>query len=41
MSKQMTPADIELIQRSFARLVPISDKAAALFYDRLFEVAPK
>jgi nitric oxide dioxygenase len=41
MSKQMTPADIELIQQSFARLVPISDKAAALFYDRLFEVAPE
>ena len=41
MSKQMTPADIELIQQSFAKLVPISDKAAALFYDRLFEVAPE
>src|SRR5262249_18558618 len=41
MSTQMTPADIELIQQSFARLVPISDKAAALFYDRLFEVAPE
>jgi hypothetical protein len=33
--KQMTPAQIELIQQSFAGLAPISDKAAALFYDRL------
>jgi hypothetical protein len=35
MDKQMTPAQIELIQQSFAGLAPISDKAAALFYDRL------
>jgi len=28
MNKQMTPAEIELLQQSFARLVPISDKAA-------------
>jgi hypothetical protein len=41
MNKQMTPAQIELIQQSFARLAPISDKAAALFYDRLFETAPE
>jgi hemoglobin-like flavoprotein len=41
MDKQMTPAQIELIQQSFARLAPISDKAAALFYDRLFETAPE
>jgi len=36
----VTPQQIELIQRSFAKVVPISDKAAALFYARLFEVAP-
>jgi hypothetical protein len=41
MDKQMTPAQIELIQQSFARLAPISDKAAVLFYDRLFETAPE
>ena len=41
MDKQMTPAQIELIQQSFAGLAPISDKAAALFYDRLFETAPE
>ena len=37
----MTPAQIELIQQSFARLAPISDKAAALFYGCLFEIAPE
>ena len=37
----MTPAQIELIQQSFSRLAPISDKAAALFYDRLFETLPE
>ena len=28
MNKQMTPAEIELVQQSFARPDPISDKAA-------------
>jgi hypothetical protein len=28
MNKQMTPAETELVQQSFARLAPISDKAA-------------
>ena len=28
MNKQMTPAEIELVQQSFAWLAPISDKAA-------------
>jgi hypothetical protein len=28
MNKQMTPAEIELVQQSFARLAAISDKAA-------------
>ena len=27
MNKQMTPAEIELIQQGFARLAPITDKA--------------
>ena len=27
MNKQMTPAEIELVQQSFARLAPNSDKA--------------
>ncbi|MDM0113305.1 globin family protein [Variovorax sp. J22R133] len=36
----MTPHQIELVQSSFAKVVPISDHAAALFYTRLFELAP-
>jgi nitric oxide dioxygenase len=37
----MTPDQVELVQASFAKVVPISDKAAVLFYDRLFEMAPQ
>src|SRR5213076_1467999 len=36
----MNPAQIKLVQESFAKVAPISEQAAALFYDRLFEVAP-
>jgi hemoglobin-like flavoprotein len=36
----MTPEQIRLVQQSFGQVVPIADKAAALFYDRLFEIAP-
>ena len=36
----MTPDQIKLVQESFARVVPIADQAADLFYDRLFEIAP-
>jgi hemoglobin-like flavoprotein len=37
----MTPEQIDLIQRSFAKVAPISQQAAALFYGRLFEIAPE
>ena len=37
----MTPSQIKLVQDSFAKVAPISDQAAILFYDRLFEVAPQ
>jgi hemoglobin-like flavoprotein len=37
----MTPNQIRLIQESFAKVVPISEQAAALFYGRLFEIAPQ
>ncbi len=37
----MTPAQVELIQDSFAKVVAISEQAAALFYGRLFEIAPE
>jgi hemoglobin-like flavoprotein len=36
----MTPRQIELVKSSWAQVLPISDKAAALFYGRLFELDP-
>jgi nitric oxide dioxygenase len=36
----MTPDQVKLVQQSFAKVAPISETAAGLFYDRLFEVAP-
>jgi nitric oxide dioxygenase len=36
----MTPEQVKLVQDSFAKVAPISETAAVLFYDRLFEVAP-
>jgi hemoglobin-like flavoprotein len=36
----MTPEQVRLVQQSFAQVVPIADKAAEIFYDRLFELAP-
>jgi hemoglobin-like flavoprotein len=37
----MTPEQISAIQESFAKVAPISEQAAALFYGRLFEIAPQ
>ena len=37
----MTPEQIKAVQESFAKVVPISEQAAALFYGRLFEIAPE
>jgi nitric oxide dioxygenase len=36
----MTPNQIELVQSSLAKVAPIADVAAELFYGRLFEIAP-
>jgi hemoglobin-like flavoprotein len=36
----VTPQQIELVQSSFKKVVPIAGTAADLFYDRLFEIAP-
>lgn len=36
----MTPQQIALIKQSFAKVAPIAEDAAALFYGRLFEIAP-
>jgi nitric oxide dioxygenase len=37
----MTPDQVTAIQASFAKVTPISEQAAALFYGRLFEIAPE
>jgi nitric oxide dioxygenase len=37
----MTPEQVKSIQESFAKVAPIADTAATLFYDRLFEIAPE
>ena len=39
--KQMTPEQVTLVQESFAKVAPIADQAAIMFYDRLFELAPQ
>jgi hemoglobin-like flavoprotein len=36
----MTPDQVKLVQQSFAKVAPISETAALLFYGRLFEIAP-
>jgi nitric oxide dioxygenase len=37
----LTADDIGLVRASFARIMPIKDTAADLFYGRLFEIAPQ
>ena len=37
----MTADQVKLVQESFAKVAPISETAAVLFYDRLFEIAPQ
>jgi hemoglobin-like flavoprotein len=37
----LTANDIMLVRASFARVLPVKNAAADLFYDRLFEVAPE
>jgi hemoglobin-like flavoprotein len=36
----MTPEQKRLVQQSFAKVLPIKDQAASLFYDRLFALDP-
>jgi methyl-accepting chemotaxis protein-1 (serine sensor receptor) len=38
---KLSATQIGLVQTSFAKVAPISDKAAELFYNRLFQVDPK
>ena len=37
----MTPQQVNQVQASFIKVGPIADLAAALFYGRLFEMAPE
>ena len=37
----MTPAEQQLIRSSWNAVEPIADQAAAMFYDRLFELDPR
>ena len=37
----MTPEQIKQVQTTFDMVEPIADKAAELFYGRLFEIAPE
>src|SRR5262245_22527972 len=39
-TRGMTAAEKRLVQTTFAKLAPIADQAAALFYGRLFEMDP-
>ncbi len=36
----MTGEQIDLVQKSFEKIVPISEQAAALFYAKLFDINP-
>ena len=36
----MNSTQVTLVQESFAKVIPISEAASGIFYDRLFEVAP-
>ena len=37
----VTPQQVELVKKTWVMVVPISDKAAELFYGRLFELEPE
>jgi hypothetical protein len=37
----MQPSQIVQVQESFENVKPIAEQAAALFYGRLFEIAPQ
>ncbi len=37
---EVSPNDIRLVQSSFAKVVPVAEQAAEIFYNRLFEIDP-
>lgn len=41
METEMTPEQVAVVQTSFAKVAPVADQAAQIFYDRLFAVAPQ
>jgi len=41
MSEPLSPADVAIVKSTFAKVRAISDTAAKLFYQRLFETAPE
>jgi hemoglobin-like flavoprotein len=40
LGRTVTPEQITLVQNTFRQIAPISDEAAELFYNRLFELDP-
>ena len=36
----LTPEQVTLVRETWAQVVPIADKAAGLFYGKLFELDP-
>jgi hemoglobin-like flavoprotein len=39
--RRMTPAQLRLLQRSFAQIEPHAEQFGTMFYDRLFAIAPE
>ena len=37
----MTPEQVVVVQQSFAKVAPVADRAAVMFCNRLFEIAPQ
>jgi nitric oxide dioxygenase len=38
---ELTLEQVAVVQQSFAKVAPIADRGAVMFYDRLFEIAPQ
>jgi len=37
----MTQGQVDVVQQGLPKFAPTAERAAAMFYDRLFEVAPR
>src|SRR5262245_16461416 len=40
-SAPLTPHQVQLVQSSFAKVLPIADVAGMMFYERIFTLAPE